>query len=251
MAMISLKCPQCNDSLNVEEGRKNYFCPYCGTKVEYKLDSAPAGESAEQCFERWVSCLCDDGNVNEEVSAHFLETYAGNPLAQVVSMYTAKTRFVPPASRIRKETVLVKEHTANGWIFEHEFPNENEQPYYNPEKKYYNYYNRQLLEFVILINHSITDGEAKSRLLAFCQEKLDAISENDNAVDEYNKLYQEIYLRATEKYIEYAKQCEEKEKAQEAPAHKKQKRSRARLLVLGIPALIFVVCLIGFSHKKR
>ena len=30
---ISLKCPDCDAGLDVEEGRDSYFCPYCGRKI--------------------------------------------------------------------------------------------------------------------------------------------------------------------------------------------------------------------------
>lgn len=29
----SVKCPECGASLPIEEGRKQVFCSYCGTKV--------------------------------------------------------------------------------------------------------------------------------------------------------------------------------------------------------------------------
>ena len=31
--MISVKCPDCGASLDVEEGRRQCFCSYCGAKV--------------------------------------------------------------------------------------------------------------------------------------------------------------------------------------------------------------------------
>ena len=31
--MVSLKCPECNANLELEEGRKQCFCQYCGTKI--------------------------------------------------------------------------------------------------------------------------------------------------------------------------------------------------------------------------
>lgn len=33
MKVISLKCPECNASLSIEEGRTQCFCQYCGTKI--------------------------------------------------------------------------------------------------------------------------------------------------------------------------------------------------------------------------
>ena len=33
MKLISLKCPECNAKLDVEEGRKQVYCTYCGTKI--------------------------------------------------------------------------------------------------------------------------------------------------------------------------------------------------------------------------
>ena len=31
--LISVKCPECGATLNIEEGREQAFCTYCGTKV--------------------------------------------------------------------------------------------------------------------------------------------------------------------------------------------------------------------------
>lgn len=31
--MVSLKCPECGANLEIEEGRKQCFCQYCGTKI--------------------------------------------------------------------------------------------------------------------------------------------------------------------------------------------------------------------------
>lgn len=31
--IISLKCPECGATLDVEEGKKFYFCNYCGSKI--------------------------------------------------------------------------------------------------------------------------------------------------------------------------------------------------------------------------
>lgn len=33
MKLISVKCPECGATLNIEEGREQAFCTYCGTKV--------------------------------------------------------------------------------------------------------------------------------------------------------------------------------------------------------------------------
>ena len=33
MKVISLKCPECNANLSVENNRKQCFCQYCGTKI--------------------------------------------------------------------------------------------------------------------------------------------------------------------------------------------------------------------------
>lgn len=35
MGLLSLKCPSCGANLNVKEGRDDYFCQYCGAKLEY------------------------------------------------------------------------------------------------------------------------------------------------------------------------------------------------------------------------
>ena len=33
MKMISLKCPECGSDIDIEEGHKQCFCKYCGTKI--------------------------------------------------------------------------------------------------------------------------------------------------------------------------------------------------------------------------
>ena len=33
MEFVSVKCPECGATLNIEEGRSQVFCTYCGTKV--------------------------------------------------------------------------------------------------------------------------------------------------------------------------------------------------------------------------
>lgn len=33
MKLISLKCPECNANLQIEEGRDKYFCQYCGAEI--------------------------------------------------------------------------------------------------------------------------------------------------------------------------------------------------------------------------
>ena len=33
MKLISLKCPECDANLSIEEGRTQCFCQYCGTKI--------------------------------------------------------------------------------------------------------------------------------------------------------------------------------------------------------------------------
>lgn len=33
MKMISLKCPECGADIDIEEGHKQCFCKYCGTKI--------------------------------------------------------------------------------------------------------------------------------------------------------------------------------------------------------------------------
>ena len=37
--MVSVKCPECNASLSIEEERKQCFCQYCGTKIIVDDDS--------------------------------------------------------------------------------------------------------------------------------------------------------------------------------------------------------------------
>ena len=58
MKIVSLKCPECGASLNIEEGRKMCFCSHCGTqimlddeaqKIRYTFDNADeAGYQFEQ-----------------------------------------------------------------------------------------------------------------------------------------------------------------------------------------------------------
>ena len=36
---VSVKCPECGATLDVEEGRKQLFCSYCGTKVMIDNDN--------------------------------------------------------------------------------------------------------------------------------------------------------------------------------------------------------------------
>lgn len=36
---VSIKCPECGASLDVEEGRQQIFCSYCGTKVMVQNDN--------------------------------------------------------------------------------------------------------------------------------------------------------------------------------------------------------------------
>lgn len=31
--LISIRCPECGASLDIEEGRKQVFCSYCGAKI--------------------------------------------------------------------------------------------------------------------------------------------------------------------------------------------------------------------------
>lgn len=33
MKLITLKCPECGATLNLDDSRKEYFCTYCGTKI--------------------------------------------------------------------------------------------------------------------------------------------------------------------------------------------------------------------------
>lgn len=33
MKIISLKCPECGADIDIEEGHKQCFCKYCGTKI--------------------------------------------------------------------------------------------------------------------------------------------------------------------------------------------------------------------------
>ena len=37
--LISVKCPECGATLEVEEGRKQIFCSYCGSKVILENDN--------------------------------------------------------------------------------------------------------------------------------------------------------------------------------------------------------------------
>lgn len=33
MKLITLKCPECGATLNLDDSRKEYFCTYCGAKI--------------------------------------------------------------------------------------------------------------------------------------------------------------------------------------------------------------------------
>lgn len=33
MKLITLKCPECGATFNLDGSRKEYFCTYCGTKI--------------------------------------------------------------------------------------------------------------------------------------------------------------------------------------------------------------------------
>lgn len=33
ISFVSVKCPECNANLSIEEGRDSFFCTYCGAKV--------------------------------------------------------------------------------------------------------------------------------------------------------------------------------------------------------------------------
>ncbi len=36
---VSIKCPECGSALNIEEGRQQCFCSYCGTKIMIQNDN--------------------------------------------------------------------------------------------------------------------------------------------------------------------------------------------------------------------
>lgn len=37
--LITVKCPECGASLDIEEGRKQLFCSYCGSKILIQNDN--------------------------------------------------------------------------------------------------------------------------------------------------------------------------------------------------------------------
>ena len=37
--MVSVRCPDCGASLDIEEGRRQIFCSYCGSKVIIQNDN--------------------------------------------------------------------------------------------------------------------------------------------------------------------------------------------------------------------
>lgn len=39
VSFISVKCPECNSNLNIEEERKSAFCTYCGAKILISNDN--------------------------------------------------------------------------------------------------------------------------------------------------------------------------------------------------------------------
>ena len=45
---VSVKCPECGAALNIEEGREQIFCSYCGTKIMVHNDKMKQMELAEK-----------------------------------------------------------------------------------------------------------------------------------------------------------------------------------------------------------
>ena len=37
--VISIKCPECSAILDVEEGREEVFCTYCGNKIKVQNEN--------------------------------------------------------------------------------------------------------------------------------------------------------------------------------------------------------------------
>lgn len=48
MNIISVRCPSCGASLNLEEGRSRYFCQYCGTPIAIDDGSININQHIEQ-----------------------------------------------------------------------------------------------------------------------------------------------------------------------------------------------------------
>lgn len=67
--LVSLKCPECNGNLSVENDREIYFCPYCGAKVVQEHTSNIINNyygdaiNPDVLFERWVNTWANGGDV--------------------------------------------------------------------------------------------------------------------------------------------------------------------------------------------
>ena len=59
--MVSVKCPECNASLSIEEERKQCFCQYCGTKII--IDDGSTTHTYRKVYEARIK----EAEVNESI----------------------------------------------------------------------------------------------------------------------------------------------------------------------------------------
>lgn len=97
MSLKSLICPSCNGELSVEEGKPQYFCPYCGSKVvdtpdtiinNYYGGNGVKAMSADELFERWVKTVCTGGDVIT-ATAKFKDLYFDDYRVNVVDAFSS------------------------------------------------------------------------------------------------------------------------------------------------------------------
>ena len=81
--LISLRCPQCQGDLSVEEGKSSYFCPYCGTKVIMRSGSNDI-QDADTMFDRWVEAIRIGGDVDMAAKA-FRTHHFDDPRIKVIN----------------------------------------------------------------------------------------------------------------------------------------------------------------------
>ena len=60
---VSLKCPECNANLEIEEGRKRCFCQYCGTKI--MLDDGSCTYTVRGCTDPNANNYNSSANEND------------------------------------------------------------------------------------------------------------------------------------------------------------------------------------------
>ena len=66
MKLVSIKCPECSANLNVEEGRKQCYCSYCGAEIMLENEN-------EQIYRRIDDAKVKEAEVKEKVRLKELE----------------------------------------------------------------------------------------------------------------------------------------------------------------------------------